>query len=155
MNNCRWLAFVFAAFSLGLLFRVDVTGGPFDKKRELKEELKKLEGTWRVIAVQLGGEDMPREEIGPNNLLIVSGEKYTTVIGKRRIECTMTVDPTREPKEIDVRRTSDKVTWLGIYELKGDSLKVFFGNKDKRPTEFKTKEGTEQVFHEFRRVSDD
>lgn len=141
--------------AVGFLSVIAVLGQETPRKDDaVKEELKRLEGTWRVVAVELGGKEIDREEIGDaKNLLVFSGTKCTTVTGKRTIECTFTIDPTKNPKWIDIRRVSDKVTWPGIYELKGDTLKVFQGTPGgKRPTEFKTKEGTQQVIHTHERI---
>jgi uncharacterized protein (TIGR03067 family) len=89
----------------------------------------------------------------PNDLLVFSGTTCSTVTGKRTIECTFTIDPSKSPKWIDVTRTEDKVACPGIYELKDGTLKVFLGTPGgKRPTEFKTKEGTQQVIHTHERV---
>jgi len=140
--------------AVGLVSVAGVLGQETPKKGDaVKEELKRLEGTWRAVAVEVGGKETD-DEIGPNNLLVFSGTKLSSVIGvnKRTIECTYTIDPTKNPKWIDQTRTSDKVAWHGIYELKGDMLKVFLGPSGKRPTEFKTKEGTQQVIHTLERV---
>ena len=57
-----------------------------------------------------------------------------------------TLDPTRNPKAIntwDQDGPYDDRTVPGIYELKGDSLKLCFARPgDQRPTEFTTKKGT-------------
>ncbi|HTU21362.1 MAG TPA: sigma-70 family RNA polymerase sigma factor [Gemmataceae bacterium] len=124
-----------------------------EKDDAVNKERKRLEGTWRVVAVELGGKQTDREEIGPNNLLVFSGSKMSAVIGtkKRTIDCTFTIDPTKNPKWIDTTRISDKVSWPGIYELKGDTLKVFLGG-GKRPTQLKTREGTLEVIHTYQRI---
>jgi uncharacterized protein (TIGR03067 family) len=145
----------FGLIALGFVFVVGVMGQETPKKDDaVREDLKRLEGTWRVVAVELAGKEIDLEEIGDGqNLLVFSGTKCSTVTGKRTIECTFTIDPTKSPKWIDVTRTSDKVAWPGIYELKGDTLKVFQGTPGgKRPAEFKTKEGTRQVIHTHKRV---
>jgi uncharacterized protein (TIGR03067 family) len=146
------IAFVVGVSALGPLAWACVEDVPADRKEAIKQEMKRLESIWRVTEVEVGGKKLPREEIGPKNFLIFSGDKCTTVTGTRRIECTFTVDPARQPKGIDLTRNSDNVRWLGIYELKGDTLKVYLGNKDKRPAKFKTKEGTKQVIHVHQRV---
>ena len=55
------------------------------------------------------------------------------------------IDPGQDPKQIDITLQFNKVdrTLLGIYEIKGDTLKVccFASNTGKRPTEFATKAG--------------
>jgi uncharacterized protein (TIGR03067 family) len=144
----------FGLIALGIVSGAGVLGQETPKKADpVKEDLKHLEGTWRAVAVELGGKEMDREEIGPNNLLVFSGTNCSTVTGKRTIECTFTINPSMSPKWIDVTRTADKVTWPGIYELKDGTLKVFLGTPGgKRPTEFKTKERTQQVIHTHERV---
>ena len=145
----------FGLMAVGFGSVVGVLGQETPKKDDaVKEELKRLEGSWRVVAVELGGKEMDREEIGDaKNLWVFSGTKCSTVTGKRTIECTFTIDPAKSPKWIDVTRTSDKVTWPGIYELKGETLRVFQGTPGgKRPTEFKTTEGTQEVIHTHERV---
>lgn len=146
----------FSVIAVGFVCVVGVLGQETPKKGDgVKEELKRLEGTWRVVAVELGGKETDREEIGPNNLLVFSGTKSSVVTGtkKRTIECTFTIDPTKSPKWMDTTRISDKVSWPGIYELKDDTLKVFLGSPGgKRPTEFKTKKHTQQVIHTYQRI---
>jgi uncharacterized protein (TIGR03067 family) len=120
------------------------------------DEVKRLEGTWRVIAIETGGQELGRDEFGPNNLVVISGTKFSVVTGrsKRTIECTFTIDPAKDPKWIDTTRTDDKASWPGIYELKGDTLKLYFGSPGKRPTELKTKAGDGQTIHTHERVKE-
>ena len=124
------------------------------KDDPVADEIKALQGTWRVVSIETGGKVIGREEFGPNNLLVFSGNKCSTVIGrsKRTIECTFTIDPAKSPKWIDMKRSDDKVMWDGIYELKGDTLKVYLGSPGKRPTEMKTTAGDGQTVHTHERV---
>jgi len=130
-----------------------VSGQDTPKKGDaVNKEMKQLEGTWRVVAVELGGKEMGRQEL-VDYLLVFSGTECSIVSGKRVIRCTFTIDHSNTPKWIDVTRTSDKVTWPGIYRLNDATLKVFLDTTgSKRPTEFKTKEGTQQVIRTYERV---
>src|SRR5262245_36247709 len=100
------------------------------KDDPVADEIKALQGTWRLVSIETGGKVLGPEGFGPNNLLVFAGNKCSTVIGrsKRTIECTFTIDPTKSPKWIDMKRSDDKVMWDGIYELKGDTLKVYLGS---------------------------
>lgn len=118
----------------------------------VKEEMKRLEGTWRTVAVELGGKQIDRQDI-PDYRFVFSGTDCSIVSGKRVRNCTFTIDPSRSPKWLDVTPAGDKVTWPGIYELKDGTLKVFLDTTGgERVTEFKTKTGTQQVIRTYERV---
>ncbi len=120
-----------------------------------KDEVKKLQGTWVRIAVDVDGQKSedskdPKEAI----TLIIKGDKYHDELFK--------IDPTKSPKHLDVMTVDDKgkpFTLPGIYELKGDVLKVCFpypfeGKFDqmhKRPTEFGSKKGGNEVLEVYQR----
>jgi uncharacterized protein (TIGR03067 family) len=63
--------------------------------------------------------------------------------------CTLKVDPSRAPKSLDVTVVEglDKgAVFLGIYEIRGDTLKVCFDPEGKkRPTEFKGTAGSQTL----------
>src|SRR5262249_42478374 len=71
--------------------------------------------------------------------------------GFRRAKGTFTIDPTKNPKWIDVKLPAGDST--GIYELKGDRLRVCWASPgEKRPAEFKTKEGIQQAIVTYERI---
>ena len=114
--------------------------------------MKQLEGTWRAVATEMGGKQMAPKELADYRL-VFSGANCSIVSGKRVTSCAVVIDPGSTPKNIDLIRTSDKVVWRGIYELKGGQLTVFLdftGNQ--RPTEFKTEVGTQQVIRTYERI---
>lgn len=132
---------------------VDAVGQDVLKKgNDVNAEKHQLEGTWRAIAIELGGKEIDPQELADYRL-VFSGDQCSIVSGKRGVKCTFTIDPSKTPKWIDVTRTADKVSWPGIYQLDGATLKVFLDRTGgKRPTEFKTKEGTQQVIRTYERV---
>jgi uncharacterized protein (TIGR03067 family) len=121
------------------------------KAKAVEGELKRLDGEWRIIAAELGG-----ERLKSNDLVVFSGQKCTITNTETKIvfDNTITIDPTKSPKQIEVTNTKTKATWVGIYELDGDKLKaVFQGDKDaKRPTEFKTNPGSQEIMYTYERV---
>jgi uncharacterized protein (TIGR03067 family) len=149
-----FIVLCFGVVPLGFVAAEGAGGQPAPKQAgPVRAEVGRLQGTWRVVAVELGGKELGRGEFGPDNLLDFADDTCAVLTGKQRpIDCTFTIDPTKSPKWIDMTRTSDGVSWEGIYELKGDTLKIFLGGPGKRPKEFKTKEGTSQVIHTHERV---
>jgi uncharacterized protein (TIGR03067 family) len=123
-----------------------------------KEEVKKLQGNWVRTSRHADGKntedgDRPpdkqvRMEIKGNSL---GGQNFT-------------LDITQTPRHIDMTDVGPKgkqFSLPGIYELKGDVLKIcvpfpFEGKFDqihKRPTEFISKAGENNVVEVYRRVT--
>src|SRR5581483_4019740 len=114
--------------------------GADDKKDDAaKEELKKLEGTWLLVSAEEDGQKMP--DNGVKIKAVVKGDKLTLHFGEQTLEGTISVDPSKKPKEIDTVTTADKKKSLGIYDLDGDTLKICVG-KSERPKEFDAKKGS-------------
>ena len=64
------------------------------------------------------------------------------------LQTAITIDPTKEPKHMDVLDAVRKTPHKGIYELKGDKLRAVFqpDANGERPTEFATKKKGEVMF---------
>jgi uncharacterized protein (TIGR03067 family) len=116
-----------------------------DKKDDAKDELKKLEGTWQVVAAEQGGAALPEKTL-KDMKAVVKGDMLKIVIGEATfLEFKFTIDPAKKPKTIDATSTGegDKGRQApGIYELDGDSLKLCLGKANNRPTEFTGKKGS-------------
>ena len=115
-----------------------------DDKAE-KDELDKLNGTWKGVSVVEDGKEMPKAEAEAVRLT-VTGEKYMLKLRDQDIEGTHKLDPTKKPKQIEAVRTKGPEKgqkMVGIYELDGDTFKVCFAAPGKdRPTEFKSAAGS-------------
>jgi uncharacterized protein (TIGR03067 family) len=125
--------------------------GGDDPQKAMEAELKRLEGEWQIVAAEQGG-----MAVASRDRVVFAGRKCTITSPKAKIvlENTITIDPAKTPRHIDVTNTMTREKWLGIYELKGDQLKaVFQGDKDgQRPTEFKTRKGSLEVMYTYERV---
>jgi uncharacterized protein (TIGR03067 family) len=121
-----------------------------------RKELKKLAGTWQLVAYEKDGVKGPQAEPGlPADLtqmkVIFNGDRLTfEVAGKTIQEGWICIDPTRKPKVIDWYPTKPEgKVEMGIYEWDGDNkLKVCFtdpGTEQTRPRLFSTTKGTGHV----------
>ena len=130
----------------------DGAGGP----KTGAKDLELLQGTWNVDTMEWGGKSLPKELMNGYKF-VFAGNKLTwdAAIGVQSkggkvmasdgtFPCDFKIDPGKEPKQIDITLHLNKGdrTLLGIYEIKGDTLKVcYFGsNTGKRPAEFSTKD---------------
>ena len=108
------------------------------------DERKLLQGTWLPTAAELS--ENPFDETTLKTMkLVIDGDKYTVTAGKSIDKGTTKIDPAAKPKTMDVigaEGPNKGKTFLAIYELNGDSLRVCYDLTGKvRPSEFKTKKG--------------
>ncbi len=108
---------------------------PGEKKEGKKEAGKAdLDGTWMVESVVKGSEKLPAE-LTKTIKLIIKGDTFTLHLPGETKKGTFKTDPSKKPATIDL--TADNETGLGIYELKGDLLKLCACEPGKdRPKEF-------------------
>jgi uncharacterized protein (TIGR03067 family) len=105
------------------------------------KESKMLEGVWIPSAAELSGQAFPEATLKTMKL-IVEGDKYSVTVGKTVDKGTVKIDQGKKPKAMDIvgndGPNKDK-TYLAIYELDGDTLRVCYDLSGKtRPSEFKT-----------------
>ena len=112
-----------------------------------------LDGTWLPSAAELGGKPFP-DEVRKSIRLELKGDEYTVTVGTQPDRGTCKRDPTANPKSIDITGTEGPNkgrTILGIYERKGDTLRVCYDLSGKgRPAEFKTSEGSQLFLVEYK-----
>jgi len=101
------------------------------------EELKQLQGVWQATGGKANGDPLPSEMIA-NIILTVSGTNYTSVIGERNDKGSLSIDSTKEPKQMDVHSdTGDNTHLVGIYEAGADDLRLCFATEAQdRPKSF-------------------
>ncbi len=125
-----------------LLTAVLVLAAPAPEKKDDET----IQGTWKVVSMDRGGEKAPEDRIKGVTFVITDG-LITIKDPKREEKANFKLDPTKNPRTIDITPEKGKEEMVrGIYELKGDSLKICFNNPGgARPAEFASKAGTEQV----------
>jgi uncharacterized protein (TIGR03067 family) len=116
----------------------------------VEKELKKVTGTWQLVASEKDGANAPEAELKQTKI-VIKGDKYTMErAGKTVEEGWVCIDPTRKPKVIDIypTRPEGKVE-MGIYKLDGDDKLTVCctdpGTEQTRPRLFSTTKGTGHV----------
>jgi uncharacterized protein (TIGR03067 family) len=114
----------------------------------------KMDGVWAPTSAELGGMKLP-DEIVKGLKLVIKDSKYTVTVGVQTDKGTVKVDASTKPKSLDITGAEgpnkDK-TFLAIYELTGDTLKVCYDLSGKaRPTTFETKPNTQLFLATYKR----
>src|SRR5262249_34355351 len=99
------------------------------------------QGTWNAVSGERDGEKLNEFQLKNWEQMIFKEDKFTRE-GNEKKEGTFAIDPKKDPKEIDLNLTvkGQAATWMGIYELKGDTLKLALSGGG-RPTELSSKGG--------------
>lgn len=127
------------AYTLALL----VPPFPEATPEAVREELVRMQGTWKVTAVTLSGLRIPSEQFRRNRL-VVKGNQFTLTESGVVHLGTFDVDPAAAPRTIDIHftdgpRKGDTVP--GIYKVQGDTYHLCTGVGDTRPADFAGKAG--------------
>jgi uncharacterized protein (TIGR03067 family) len=113
-----------------------------------------IQCTWLPSTAELAGKPFP-DEVRKTVKLVIKDDKYTVTVGEAVDKGTAKLNPKAKPKELDINGTEGPnkgKTILAIYELDGDTLRICYdlGGKN-RPTEFKTKEGSQLFLVTYKR----
>jgi len=126
------------------------------KDEAIKKDHKQIEGTWRIVALEINGNKAMEEDA--KKLSVVNGPHGTWSLlseGKEVAKGTNTFDPTKKPKIIDFMITEGGGkgnVHLGIYELGEKTRRLCFAAAGKdRPTEFASTPGSEHILVTFER----
>jgi uncharacterized protein (TIGR03067 family) len=113
-----------------------------------------LQGVWIATSMEINGNAAPAKEVEATRFTF-KGQKllyrHSKDAGKEE-EGTFKVDPKKSPKQLDI--TTKNKTLHGIYEVKGDELKLCFengGKAENRPKKFATNKEEELVLIVFKR----
>ena len=113
-------------------------------REEARKELLALQGTWHLESLDEGKKGA--KEAPKKRTLFVGGDVFLVREGEKILQAgTLRVMPAKEPKGVDaVVRAGEHEgnTMLGVYEVKGDRLKVCFDPEgDSRPKGFTLRPG--------------
>ncbi len=121
----------------------------------IQKEIAKLQGTWQLVSIEVGGMKEPNKNVG-NNRLVVKGEKFFLTD-----EDKMTGGGTFKIIEVvgKTRKTNLTFTDGGLLGggftlarwLDDDTFQTCF-HAQKRPTEFTASEQEGQVLMTFKRI---
>jgi uncharacterized protein (TIGR03067 family) len=115
-------------FSLVFCLALSLTATPVRADDDAKEDIDRLQGHWRVVSSQVGDEQALEAEF-KNRRLTFAGDKLTYEYGneqQEKREGTIKLDP--KTGAFDWTVPLEGGTSLAIYEIKGDTLKIGFGN---------------------------
>ena len=123
--------------------------------QDAADERKLLQGTWLPTAAEVS-ENPFGEATLKIMKLVVEGDKYAVTVGISVDLGTIRIDPAAKPKTMDIIGTDGPnkgKTFLAIYELNGDTLRICYNLTGKvRPTEFKTRKGEALFLATYKRA---
>ena len=112
------------------------------KEDAAKTDLDKIQGTWKVVAMEAAGQQAPAEIVAALKFVFKDGKLTFTPGEPGFTNYTFKLNATAKPASFDMTHADGDnkgETHKGIYSLKGDNLKICFGNADDRPKEFTAK----------------
>lgn len=127
---------------------VAIVAGAAPAADPVADEMKKLQGEWRVVEVEAKGQKVSKDDADAKNMRFVIKDTELTVgaadgSGAKR-QKTFKVDPAKNPRHIDITSLDGQekgTTAAGIYQLVKDRLTIcmpyFTNDISKRPTELK------------------
>lgn len=129
------------------------------KDDEVKKELQKFQGDWVLASGEKEGEKLADEHVKESKLTW-KGKAVTLFTphqSKEKIQAEATLTPGKSPRQMDWVRSTEPgkgKTMSAIYEfIAEDQYRICFAPPGKeRPTEFKTKPGSGQLLHVWKRV---
>src|SRR5262245_26851471 len=127
---------------------------PSTREQDARKDLSELQGTWQLESLQTNAKSKVDVK---KRTLFIGGELFLVRDGEKVLQAgVLRLTTSRSPRRIDVTvrqgQHADN-TMLGIYELKGDTLKVCFDPEgETRPAKFAPKEDTAHFLAVYKRA---
>jgi uncharacterized protein (TIGR03067 family) len=99
-------------------------------KKEFKTDLDKMQGIWRVVSSQVADEKASEDEVKKRKVTVKDNTLIYEYGNEQKEKRVGTIKLNPKTKAFDWTWTEENATMLAIYELKGDDLKIGFGNPD-------------------------
>jgi uncharacterized protein (TIGR03067 family) len=130
-----------AVFALCVVMAQHLSSRAADEVKDAKES---LQGVWIAQSMENDGRAAPASIVKQMRFTFKGDKLFIkgNFEDGREEECTYKIDPKESPKQLDFTPPKEKKAVLGIYEVKGDQLKVCLrhgSSSGGRPTAFATK----------------
>lgn len=132
-----------------------------DNANDVNKELKALEGKWKAVAMEGGGNPFPKESVPDFTFIVAANGKAIGQSPQSEYQASITVDPKKSPRTIDNLHESGAQKGkkqYGIYKLEGGKWTVCMTRpgvaEGDRPKDFNTKDTANVVFV-FERLKED
>jgi len=114
-----------------------------EKKPDPKADTAALKGVWEIVSTTFDGKPVTSK----GRTLVFTEKQFTAFTGERQGRTiAFTLDPSTDPKRIDLDRGGEEGQALGIYSLDKDELKLCYAERSaRRPSTFESKSG-QKVF---------
>lgn len=144
---------MYSRFSPVVMLALFATQSPARCDDAIQKESAKVQGTWQLVSIEIGGVKEPNEG---NNQLIVKGDKFfLTDKGKTTGEGTFKIiEVAGKVRKTNLTFTNGGYLGGGVTLAKwldDDTFQTCF-HMQKRPTEFTSTEQNGQVLMTFKRV---
>ena len=127
---------------------------------DVKKEMGKLQGVWQVQTYEEGGAN-PSPDFWRTVQFVIKDKQLTIkgneALSEKASRILLVIDPATKPAVIDFKieaGTFKGTTLDGIYEVKGDDLKICLRGDGarERPSEFATKSDSQLILFTLKRA---
>jgi len=117
-----------------------------------KSDLDGLQGDWQVVAIELDGRVLPKDQFLFARLKI-RGDNILHEGGLHNMEVSIRLHPGQQPKAMDMEAEGyHGGSYNAIYALEGDTLTICRPDTRERPTEFASKPGSKILLYTAQRI---